>query len=120
MHLTFSTNNNAVSDASKENSGYSYVRIDTSNHPEIADIDRHFAMKIPKSKAKGSVYYGSNSKKVNGFPGHYRQFWITLGYLEPQNIKFLMHQQKVLDYSTMGYYKFEQTILYDKFADAFR
>ena len=48
--------------------------------------------------------------KAVGFPGHYRQFWMTLGYIEDEDkIKLLRHQYKVMDYSTLAYYKFEST-----------
>ena len=44
-----------------------------------------------------------------------------MGYLkEEDNVKLLQHQYKVLDYSTMGYYKFENTILTGRYDDAFR
>ena len=72
------------------------------------------------------AYYGMGSlKRVDGikglgFNGHFRQFWMTLGYLEPFSVQYLMHQYKVLDYSTLGYYKFEQTILLERYDDAFR
>lgn len=89
MHLTFSTNYRAVSEKSSEKSR-SYVRIDTSNNSEMAEIERHTAIKIKKDSSRGSVFYGSSHKKEiterRGFPGHYRQFWISLGYLEPFKI----------------------------------
>ena len=71
------------------------------------------------------AYYGMGTQRREdvdglGFNGHFRQFWMTLGYLEPFNVQYLMHQYKVLDYSTLGYYKFEQTILLNRYDDAFR
>ena len=46
---------------------------------------------------------------------------MTLGYIEDENkIKLLRHQYKVMDYSTLAYYKFESTQLHDRYADAFR
>ena len=33
---------------------------------------------------------------------------------------FLMHEYKVLDYSTMGYYRFDENTNIDRYDDSFR
>ena len=123
MHLTYSANYHAVSNDSKVAST-SYVRIDISEKFKISASGDY----IPITNAY--VYYGSGDEIIEnekgtgryktGFMGDYRQFWITVGYIDPDNIRKIMHQYKVLDYSTMGYYKFEQTILLGRYDDAFR
>ena len=79
----------------------------------MAFLDAHLPV------TKFVAHYGSGSGQ-DGFPGHYRQFWMTLGYVPFTNVQYLMHQYKVMDYSTLGYYKFERTILLDRYDDAFR
>ena len=117
MHLTFSS----IYD--KEEAGSTHVRIDISNESYEAGIARHSPIHIDRDQesARGDVYYGagyngpigcqsSSIAKADGFPGHYRQFWMTLGDLDFENqIKLLRHQYKVMDYSTLAYYKFEST-----------
>jgi len=112
MHLTYSAN---YSSATKSES---YLRIDISSFSKVvrgayASITDQYAY-YGMSKVDKSKLYSP------GFVGDYRQFYITLGYIEPANVPNLMHQYKVLDYSTMGYYKFENTILLDRYDDAFR
>lgn len=128
MHLTYSSNYKSVSDSSKV-TGETYVRIDVSNQHKMARLGRHTPIELVKNKksAKGKCFYGAGFSNdfalspVRGFPGNYRQFWLTLGYLKDQeSIKLLQHQYKVMDYSTMGYYKFESTILLGRYDDAFR
>ena len=45
---------------------------------------------------------------------------IRVGYIDPENVKYLMHEYKVLDYSTMGYYRFDLTQFIDRYDDSFR
>jgi hypothetical protein len=70
----------------------------------------------------GLVYYGCGGPTIDdvGFRGNYRQFWLTVGYIEPNNVPYLMHEYKVLDYSAMAYYKFDQTIFIGRYEDSFR
>ena len=45
---------------------------------------------------------------------------MTVGYIEPENVPFLMNEYKVLDYSTMCYYRFDQNKFISRFEDSFR
>ena len=127
MHLTYSAEYHATSDISEVVST-SYVQIDISEKFSISASGEYTSIE------NAYVYYGSGDEIIEiendkekgtgryktGFMGDYRQFWITVGYIKPDNIRKVMHQYKVLDYSTMGYYKFEQTILLGRYDDAFR
>lgn len=128
MHLTYSSNYISASGASKV-SGEAFVRIDISDWHRTARLGRHTPIELVKDKksAKGKCFYGAGfsddfvSSPARGFPGSYRQFWMTLGYLkDEESILRLQHQYKVMDYSTMGYYKFESTLLFGRYDDAFR
>ena len=105
MHLTFSSNY----DSTPGKDGETFVRIDISNESFEAMLPRHMPIAIDKSQesARGLVFYGAGFDE-KGFPSHYRQFWMTLGFMKDrQRIQNLRHQYKVMDYSTLGYYKFE-------------
>lgn len=43
-----------------------------------------------------------------------------MGYIEPDNVPNLAHEYKVLDYSSMAYYRFDQSIFIERYDDAFR
>jgi len=115
MHITYSAN---YQPASKEIIGVasaSYLRIDISTYSKMA-----FGSFYPVKTNK--VFYGCGGPLLEdvGFAGNYRQFWITVGFIDERKVPFIMHEYKVLDYSTLAYYKFEQTIFVDRFEDAFR
>ena len=123
MHLTYSANYRAVSASNASVSSSSYVQLDISSSFTMRkEADKTY---VPITNAY--VYYGSGDEDPEaigrykaGFVGNYRQFWITVGYIHPSDVRKVMHQYKVLDYSTMGYYKFEQTILLGRYDDSFR
>ena len=107
MHLTYSANYRAVSASNTSVSSSSYVQLDISSSFTKRSEKNYYT---PITNAY--VYYGSGDEEENGrykagFMGDYRQFWITVGYIHPSDVRKVMHQYKVLDYSTMGYYKFE-------------
>ena len=118
MHLTYSASYKASSggyDALSE----SYVRIDISSFSieargEYGRITEQYAYYGMGNKDQLANEYGT------GFAGSYRQFYMSLGDIEPENVPLLMHEYKVLDFSTMAYYKFESTILLDRYDDSFR
>ena len=122
MHLTYSANYRAVSASNKSVFSSSYVQLDISSSFTAISEKNYY---LPITNAY--VYYGSGDEDPDtpgryksGFMGDYRQFWITVGFIHPSNVRKVMHQYKVLDYSTMGYYKFEQTILLGRYDDSFR
>jgi len=106
MHITYSANYKPLS-AAGEVEAHAYLRIDISTFSKKWE-----GSFIPIVSNK--VYYGAGGVRVAeksdedlGFPGHYRQFWLSVGYIEDTNVPYLMHEYKVLDYSTMGYYRFD-------------
>ena len=87
MHLTYSSNYDAVSQQAFDKKGLrgqSFVRIDVSNKSFTAYLDRHKPIEIEpdKSQSRGFCFYGAGWGGKKGFPGDYRQFWMTLGYLK--------------------------------------
>lgn len=122
IHLTYAANYNPTSKKSSVKSN-SYVRLDISSFTieavgGYASITKPYVM-----YGLGDGYVNEKGQKIDfklGFPGNYRQFFLTLGYLKPEKVPLLKHQYKVLDYSTMGYYKMEQTVLLGRYDDAFR
>lgn len=114
MHITYSAVYNPASTSSGVKSK-SYLRIDISTYNRAWEGGY-------KPVKSGKVYYGCGGPNVDdvGFTGNYRQFYITVGYIEPENVPYLIHEYKVLDYSTMAYYKFDQTIFIGRYEDSFR
>ena len=114
MHFTYSAIYKPASTLSGIRSE-SYLRIDISTF----HIIRTGGYKPIKSS---NLYYGAGgaAEEDVGFKGHYRQFYITVGYIDNEDVQNLMHEYKVLDYSTMAYYRFEQTIFIDRYDDSFR
>jgi len=93
----------------------SYLRIDISSFSSLW-IGGY------KPIVSNKLYYGAGGRDAEnvGFMGHYRQMWITVGYIDQSKVPNLMHEYKVLDYSTMAYYRFDQSIFIDRYEDAFR
>ena len=114
MHLTYSANFVPVSDLRPVES-HAYVSIDgfKVDGPYTPMRDRR-------------AYYGCGMDLEDGlghqmgFPGDYRQFYYTMGYVEPASIDLLKHEEKPIEFETRGYYKFEQSEFLDRFDDAFR
>ena len=101
MHITYSAIYNPASALSSVKSE-SYLRIDISTYSNEWRGGY-------RAVETGIVYYGCGGPTIEdiGFRGNYRQFWLTVGYIEPNNVPYLMHEYKVLDYSSMAYYKFD-------------
>lgn len=96
IHLTYSVNYNPTSKKSSVQS-QSYVRLDISSF--TIEANGGYA-----SIEKPYVMYGLGDSYLNkidgkeileafkpGFPGNYRQFFITLGYIDPEKVPLLKH-----------------------------
>ena len=81
----------------------SYLRLDTPVWNSIRN-GTYVAMTIDE------VFIGIGSDLQHGFNGDIQEVWVTKGYLEPDNVPNLMNMNKVFDVSTMGYYKFQDSI----------
>ena len=94
MHLTYSANYRAVSASNASVSSSSYVQLDISSSFTMRkEADKTY---VPITNAY--VYYGSGDEDPDsigrykaGFVGNYRQFWITVGYIHPSNVRKVMH-----------------------------
>lgn len=104
MHLTFSANYSPDAQSRK-----SYLKID-----QVAATGPYTQMR-DRFAYYGAGFADETIANRKGFPGHYRQFYFTLGYMEQAQIELLEHQEKVLELETRGYFKFS-----GDFADAFR
>lgn len=73
----------------------SFVRIDISNESIEGRSGIHKEIDIAENSSRSMVFYGAgfgDPEAKPGFPGQYRQFWMTLGYLkDPESIKLLQH-----------------------------
>ena len=83
MHLTYTAQYNQASKKSTVES-FSNLRID------ISSWNLTVKGKYGQIRSR-RVFYGCGSAVLSGFAGNYRQFYISLGYLNPENVVYLMH-----------------------------
>ena len=108
MHLTYSANN-LVQISATERAPQAYVSIEG-----VTKKGDYAQMQDDKA------YYGAGHESQKGFPGDYRQFYFTIGYVDEAKIDLLKHQKKALDFNTRGHYEFEAVGDESKYADTFR